>query len=254
MNREGVACYWCLSRGFESVSSCLLKPRENPVPIGKSRWIVQLIFDSEARLSVDHFANLASYSTVQWCKTMGKTMTGAKSFTSAVLPCSERFRLRSAPPRCYFFISDPMDDGSLLHIAPIVPSFHSNFRLFALIILLFVPRIQRERREGRKESVVFSNTNFPILSFTWILFKMEKRIARTFGETNWKRPCEINQRNSSRFSGEMFLSCSWTNSLVATWMETIRSDSSSAFSSRSDVHLHVEVGVDLLMAARSRWF
>lgn len=78
-----------------------------------------------------------------------------------------------------------MDDGSLLHIAPIVPSFHSNFRLFALIILLFVlESFDRKEKEEGERRVVFSNTDFPILSFIWILFKMEKRIARTFGEPN----------------------------------------------------------------------
>lgn len=122
-----------------------------------------------------------------------------------------------------------------------------------------------ERKRGRATQLFFPIRIFQFFRLPGfssrrgrrgLLGRLVKRIENVLGN-------EINRRNSSRFKSGRDVSplFSWTNSLVGAlgriWsrMETVRSVTmlvERAFSSRSNVHLHVEL--DLLMAARSRWF
>lgn len=127
MNREG-ALPVCLAASKVFHRVCLSQGRilaHWREPVNRA---INLRFRS---LAVDHFANLASYSTVQWRKTMGKTMTGAKSFgRGSVLRTS--FRLRPAPP---ISLSRPVQWTMDVHCCILLRLFPHSIPIFAYSFL-----------------------------------------------------------------------------------------------------------------------
>lgn len=117
-------------------------------------------------LAVDHFANLASYSTVQWRKTMGKTMTGAKSFTSAVVLCSEPVSV-FVPLLLFLYLVVSNGRWTTFIVAycsdcSLIPFQFSPIRFYNTFVSSSnCSMIERERERG--SNALF----FPILSFTW---------------------------------------------------------------------------------------
>ena len=179
--------------------------------IAGARWIAQLIFDSEA---VDHFGNLASYSAIRRRKTMGKTMTSAKS-RRRPLPCCVQnvsvFPLLAL--RCSFFLlsrassnRSPLGTVRPFIVAygrarpPIVPG-HFPSQFSPIRFIYFVPPPEPQAASGKRKHgplQLFNMSSPNCLLGGGILAWVE-------AEANWKltsyKLTRNDPRNLSRFTG-----------------------------------------------------